>query len=185
MGWFKNFWKWLWSSFLRFCEPSIYCVLDTYLLLITLKCLVCYLVCIYLFISERFLSFLLESLSYFPSQYFWNPNGFSVNSSGIFDLTTWIISVEHSPFQGANRIVLEDTNILQPVGLTVFENWLYWIDKQQQMIEKIDMTGREGRTKVQARIAQLSDIHAVKELNLQEYSKCWWCIASHKIHVCY
>lgn len=39
------------------------------------------------------------------------------------------------------------------------------------MIEKIDMTGREGRTKVQARIAQLSDIHAVKELNIQEYSK--------------
>lgn len=74
-------------------------------------------------------------------------------------------------FQGANRIVLEDSNILQPVGLTVFENWLYWIDKQQQMIEKIDMTGREGRTKVQARIAQLSDIHAVKELNLHEYSK--------------
>lgn len=103
----------------------------------------------------------------------------------MYDLTTWIISVEHSPFQGANRIVLEDTNILQPVGLTVFENWLYWIDKQQQMIEKIDMTGREGRTKVQARIAQLSDIHAVKELNLQEYSKCWWCVASPKIHVCY
>ncbi|XP_010178870.1 PREDICTED: CD320 antigen, partial [Mesitornis unicolor] len=69
----------------------------------------------------------------------------------------------------ANRIVLEDSNILQPVGLTVFENWLYWIDRQQQMIEKIDMTGREGRTKVQARIAQLSDIHAVKELNIQEY----------------
>lgn len=75
------------------------------------------------------------------------------------------------PSTGANRIVLEDSNILQPVGLTVFENWLYWIDRQQQMIEKIDMTGREGRTKVQARIAQLSDIHAVKELNLQEYSE--------------
>lgn len=74
-------------------------------------------------------------------------------------------------FKGANRIVLEDSNILQPVGLTVFENWLYWIDKHQQMIEKIDMTGREGRTKVQARIAQLSDIHAVKELNMQEYRK--------------
>ncbi|XP_055136598.1 low-density lipoprotein receptor-related protein 6 isoform X8 [Symphalangus syndactylus] len=77
--------------------------------------------------------------------------------------------IESSDLSGANRIVLEDSNILQPVGLTVFENWLYWIDKQQQMIEKIDMTGREGRTKVQARIAQLSDIHAVKELNLQEY----------------
>ncbi|KAM4901333.1 low-density lipoprotein receptor-related protein 6 isoform 6-T6 [Sylvia borin] len=77
--------------------------------------------------------------------------------------------IESSDLSGANRIVLEDSNILQPVGLTVFENWLYWIDRQQQMIEKIDMTGREGRTKVQARIAQLSDIHAVKELNLQEY----------------
>jgi len=81
----------------------------------------------------------------------------------------WLIPVElsHSfPSAGANRVVLEDSNILQPVGLTVFENWLYWIDRQQQMIEKIDMTGREGR------IAQLSDIHAVKELNVQEYSKC-------------
>ncbi|XP_075584012.1 low-density lipoprotein receptor-related protein 6 isoform X6 [Pelecanus crispus] len=77
--------------------------------------------------------------------------------------------IESSDLSGANRIVLEDSNILQPVGLTVFENWLYWIDRQQQMIEKIDMTGREGRTKVQARIAQLSDIHAVKELNIQEY----------------
>ncbi|KAM6314430.1 low-density lipoprotein receptor-related protein 6 isoform 6-T6 [Podargus strigoides] len=77
--------------------------------------------------------------------------------------------IESSDLSGANRIVLEDSNILQPVGLTVFENWLYWIDRQQQMIEKIDMTGREGRTKVQARIAQLSDIHAVKELNAQEY----------------
>lgn len=87
----------------------------------------------------------------------------------------WLIPVELSrsfPSAGANRVVLEDSNILQPVGLTVFENWLYWIDRQQQMIEKIDMTGREGRTKVQARIAQLSDIHAVKELNVQEYSKC-------------
>lgn len=85
--------------------------------------------------------------------------------------------LNHSfPSAGANRIVLEDSNILQPVGLTVFENWLYWIDRQQQMIEKIDMTGREGRTKVQARIAQLSDIHAVKELNIQEYSKCNPCL---------
>lgn len=54
----------------------------------------------------------------------------------------------------------------------MFENWLYWIDRHQQMIEKIDTTLREGRMKVQARITQLSDIHAVKELNIQEYSRC-------------
>uniref|UniRef100_A0A8C4XW01 LDL receptor related protein 6 n=1 Tax=Gopherus evgoodei TaxID=1825980 RepID=A0A8C4XW01_9SAUR len=62
----------------------------------------------------------------------------------------------------------------------LFFTKLFWADselrelravpfQQQQMIEKIDMTGRERRTKVQARIAQLSDIHAVKELNIQEY----------------
>lgn len=67
--------------------------------------------------------------------------------------------------------MIADSNILQPVGLTVFGNHLYWIDKQQQMIERIDKTTREGRTKIQARIAYLSDIHAVHELDMREYSE--------------
>lgn len=67
--------------------------------------------------------------------------------------------------------MIEDSNILQPVGLTVFGNFLYWIDRQQQMIERIDKVTREGRTKIQARIASLSDIHAVRELHMDEYSK--------------
>lgn len=67
--------------------------------------------------------------------------------------------------------MIADSNILQPVGLTVFGNHLYWIDKQQQMIERIDKTTREGRTKVQARVAYLSDIHAVHELDMREYSE--------------
>lgn len=54
----------------------------------------------------------------------------------------------------------------------MFGNHLYWIDKQQQMIERIDKTTREGRTKVQARVAYLSDIHAVHELDMREYSEC-------------
>uniref|UniRef100_A0A671WU01 Low density lipoprotein receptor-related protein 6 n=1 Tax=Sparus aurata TaxID=8175 RepID=A0A671WU01_SPAAU len=84
--------------------------------------------------------------------------------------------IESSDLSGANRIVIADSNILQPVGLTVFGNHLYWIDKQQQMIERIDKTTREGRTKIQARIAYLSDIHAVHELDMREYSKhpCTW-----------
>lgn len=53
----------------------------------------------------------------------------------------------------------------------MFGNHLYWIDKQQQMIERIDKTTREGRTKVQARVAYLSDIHAVHELDMREYSE--------------
>uniref|UniRef100_A0A8C2B4T5 LDL receptor related protein 6 n=1 Tax=Cyprinus carpio TaxID=7962 RepID=A0A8C2B4T5_CYPCA len=79
--------------------------------------------------------------------------------------------IESSDLSGANRIVIEDSNILQPVGLTVFGNFLYWIDRQQQMIERIDKVTREGRTKIQARIASLSDIHAVRELHMDEYNK--------------
>ncbi|KAK5877157.1 hypothetical protein CesoFtcFv8_026431 [Champsocephalus esox] len=84
--------------------------------------------------------------------------------------------IESSDLSGANRIVMADSNILQPVGLTVFGGHLYWIDKQQQMIERIDKNTREGRTKIQARIAYLSDIHAVHELDMREYSKhpCTW-----------
>uniref|UniRef100_A0AAR2JRQ2 EGF-like domain-containing protein n=1 Tax=Pygocentrus nattereri TaxID=42514 RepID=A0AAR2JRQ2_PYGNA len=79
--------------------------------------------------------------------------------------------IESSDLSGANRIVIEDSNILQPVGLTVFGDHLYWIDRQQQMIERIDKTTREGRTKIQARIASLTDIHAVHELDMEEYNK--------------
>ncbi|KAM3859172.1 low-density lipoprotein receptor-related protein 6 isoform 4-T4 [Diretmus argenteus] len=97
--------------------------------------------------------------------------------------------IESSDLSGANRIVIEDSNILQPVGLTVFGNHLYWIDRQQQMIERIDKTTREGRTKIQARIAYLSDIHAVHELDMREYIRCppdqfscsnGQCIGKHK-----
>uniref|UniRef100_A0A8B9LD61 Low density lipoprotein receptor-related protein 6 n=1 Tax=Astyanax mexicanus TaxID=7994 RepID=A0A8B9LD61_ASTMX len=79
--------------------------------------------------------------------------------------------IESSDLSGANRIVIEDSNILQPVGLTVFGDHLYWIDRQQQMIERIDKTTREGRTKIQARISALTDIHAVHEIDMEEYNK--------------
>ncbi|XP_035257773.1 low-density lipoprotein receptor-related protein 6 [Anguilla anguilla] len=91
------------------------------------------------------------------------------------DKLFWVDSdlrrIESSDLSGANRIVIEDSNILQPVGLTVFGSHLYWIDRQQQMIERIDKTTREGRTKIQARIASLSDIHAVREIDMADYNK--------------
>ncbi|KAE8613421.1 hypothetical protein XENTR_v10007716 [Xenopus tropicalis] len=79
--------------------------------------------------------------------------------------------IESSDLSGGHRIVLEDSNVLQPVGLTVFGNHLYWIDRQQQMIERIEKTGRVGRTKIQARIPLLTDIHAVTELSMDEYKE--------------
>lgn len=101
-------------------------------------------------------------------------------------LTNFHSLVLQPPPAGANRIVIEDSNILQPVGLTVFGNHLYWIDRQQQMIERIDKTTREGRTKIQARITALTDIHAVHELHVDEYSKSHSSFAGkcRRWHVC-
>ena len=70
---------------------------------------------------------------------------------------------------GANRIVLQDSNILQPMGLTVLGDHLYWIDRQQQMIERVDKLTGDGRTRIQGRISYLTSIHAVEEMDPQEF----------------
>lgn len=70
---------------------------------------------------------------------------------------------------GANRVTLEDSNILQPMGLTVLGNHLYWIDRQQQMIERVEKINGYKRTRIQGRIAHLTGIHAVEELDMEEF----------------
>ncbi|XP_031420163.1 low-density lipoprotein receptor-related protein 5 isoform X2 [Clupea harengus] len=75
--------------------------------------------------------------------------------------------IESSDLSGANRIVLQD-NILQPVGLTVLGDHLYWIDRQQQMIECIDKLTGEKRTRIQGRIVYLTGIHAVEDMDPNE-----------------
>lgn len=74
-------------------------------------------------------------------------------------------------FPGANRIVLQDSNILQPVGLTVLGDHLYWIDKQQQMIERVDKLTGEKRTRIQGRLQYLTSIHAVEYMEPEEFGK--------------
>lgn len=71
---------------------------------------------------------------------------------------------------GANRLTLEDANIVQPVGLTVLGRHLYWIDRQQQMIERVEKTTGDKRTRVQGRVTHLTGIHAVEEVSLEEFS---------------
>ncbi|XP_051476203.1 low-density lipoprotein receptor-related protein 5 isoform X2 [Apus apus] len=78
--------------------------------------------------------------------------------------------IESCDLSGANRVTLEDSNILQPMGLTVLGNHLYWIDRQQQMIERVEKTNGYKRTRVQGRIAHLTGIHAVEELDVEEFS---------------
>ncbi|XP_019340746.1 low-density lipoprotein receptor-related protein 5 isoform X3 [Alligator mississippiensis] len=78
--------------------------------------------------------------------------------------------IESCDLSGANRVTLEDSNILQPMGLTVLGNHLYWIDRQQQMIERVEKTNGSRRSRIQGRIAHLTGIHAVEELDMEEFS---------------
>lgn len=77
--------------------------------------------------------------------------------------------IESCDLSGANRVTLEDSNILQPMGLTVLGNHLYWIDRQQQMIERVEKVNGYKRTRIQGRIAHLTGIHAVEELDMEEF----------------
>uniref|UniRef100_A0AAY5EKD9 Low density lipoprotein receptor-related protein 5 n=1 Tax=Electrophorus electricus TaxID=8005 RepID=A0AAY5EKD9_ELEEL len=78
--------------------------------------------------------------------------------------------IESSDLSGANRIVLQDSNILQPIGLTVLAEHLYWIDKQQQMIERVDKRSGDRRTRIQGRIQYLTGIHAVEYMDPEEFA---------------
>ncbi|XP_020639840.3 low-density lipoprotein receptor-related protein 5 [Pogona vitticeps] len=78
--------------------------------------------------------------------------------------------IESCDLSGANRVTLQDSNILQPMGLTVLGNHLYWIDRQQQMIERVEKTNGYKRTRIQGRIAHLTGIHAVEEIDMAEFS---------------
>ncbi|MGH0144914.1 UNVERIFIED_CONTAM: hypothetical protein FKN15_019347 [Acipenser sinensis] len=78
--------------------------------------------------------------------------------------------IESSDLSGANRITLQDSNILQPTGLTVLGEHLYWIDRQQQMIERVDKINGDKRTRIQGRIVHLTGIHAVEDIDTDEFS---------------
>lgn len=78
--------------------------------------------------------------------------------------------IESSDLTGANRIVLQDSNILQPMDLTILGDHLYWIDRQQQMIERVDKLTGDGRTRIQGRISYLTSIYAVEEMNLPDFA---------------
>jgi len=91
------------------------------------------------------------------------------------------IKVEILSLPGANRIVLQDSNILQPMGLTVLGDHLYWIDRQQQMIERVDKLTGDGRTRIQGRISYLTSIHAVEEMDPQDFGTDFVTLSTHCI----
>ncbi len=62
---------------------------------------------------------------------------------------------------GANRITLVGQNIINPVGLAVFGEFLYWADRDAQIIARVDKLTGDGWTKVIGDVSPLSDIISV------------------------
>ncbi|XP_077995136.1 low-density lipoprotein receptor-related protein 6-like [Glandiceps talaboti] len=87
-------------------------------------------------------------------------------SNKIFWTDISLSRIESSDLNGGNRMVLVETSLLQPQGLTVYGGHLYWIDKAQMMIEKVEKITGGGREKILGRVNQLSDIHAVTNKTL-------------------
>ncbi|XP_078453259.1 low-density lipoprotein receptor-related protein 6-like [Lampetra planeri] len=76
--------------------------------------------------------------------------------------------IESSDLSGANRQLLQDS-LLQPLGLTVLGQYLYWIDRQPQLIERAEKLSSAGRTKILARVSHLTALHAAQELDPAAY----------------
>ncbi|XP_042878926.1 low-density lipoprotein receptor-related protein 6-like [Penaeus japonicus] len=69
--------------------------------------------------------------------------------------------IETSNLYGEDRKILVDRDLDQPVGLAVHGDYLYWVDKDLHLVERVNKYTGQQREKVQGRMSHLSDIVAV------------------------
>ena len=64
-------------------------------------------------------------------------------------------------FIGVNRRTLIEENIVKPVGLVVYMDYVYWIDKDTSNVVKVKKYNDSSREPVQEYVDDLSDIAVV------------------------
>ncbi len=79
--------------------------------------------------------------------------------------------IESANFDGGDAVVLADHNIREPAGLTVLGNYLFWIDSDINLIERMNKNNGSNRLKIQGRLPGLSDIHAVEYVSRDDLKK--------------
>ena len=62
---------------------------------------------------------------------------------------------------GTYRATLVEMNVLHPVGIAVFGDYIYWIDRESPNVMKIKKGGKLLESAVQAEVDDLSDIIVV------------------------
>ena len=69
--------------------------------------------------------------------------------------------IEVSDLSGGNRHTLVQNQQIQTVvGLAVFQDYLYWVDKDKKLIGRVEKQTGKSLTIVQGRVSNLSDLHA-------------------------
>jgi low density lipoprotein receptor-related protein 5/6 len=72
--------------------------------------------------------------------------------------------IECSDLSGGNRKTLVDTFVVKPRGMAIFGNFLYWINKKQHGIRRIDKTTGKNRSYIQGRLKHLRNLVFAKDL---------------------
>ena len=62
---------------------------------------------------------------------------------------------------GTNRATLVEMNVLHPVGIVVFGDYVYWFDREIRYVMKIKKGGEPHGSAVQVAVDDLSDIIVV------------------------
>lgn len=56
------------------------------------------------------------------------------------------------------------SQLVQVSGLAVLKDFLYWIDKDQQLIERVDKNTGLAREAVMSKVAHLTDLVAITDI---------------------
>ena len=72
--------------------------------------------------------------------------------------------IEAVDWEGVSRRLVVSEGVVEPVGLAVLGSWLYWADRDQAVIVRVDKLTGTGRQVVLSKVARLSSLTGVTRL---------------------
>lgn len=79
----------------------------------------------------------------------------------------WLVVVRHKQYPillPLCRRTVVSSQLMQVSGLAVLKDFLYWIDKDQQLIERVDKNTGLTREAVMSKVSHLTDLVAITDI---------------------
>ncbi|XP_022106372.1 low-density lipoprotein receptor-related protein 6-like [Acanthaster planci] len=83
------------------------------------------------------------------------------SSETLFWVDTMLKRIESAHISGSDRRTLVEDHILLPKGLAVLGDHLYWVDRQAEIIARVNKYSGSGWVRIQGETSYLTDIQAV------------------------